>query len=239
MEYIIFVVFVVIVFFLLTLYKRVKKIEENEKGLNDFEIQVYATEAFLRDKHYGELIGLPKECVGKPLINWSKKSKEKVRDLKIIEKTNDFSWLRIRYLASINSCLVEYNDKVWMTTLSEKTNTLIDRQIAGIFVDNLWFRVYINCVVSDKKIEKHLVVCLKYLGYVHGEDLKDDFSILCDFPIFERDEQKIKDLGFEIERNDLDQTYKNDFGEGYLKPYYNVYKKNGVEINFPPINRHQ
>ncbi len=102
------------------------------------------------------------------------------------------------------------------------------------FEDHIELNIYerfLKC--AQGQYEWVITPCLDYRDdkIIGG---KRDFQILCDFPHFKenKDNDQMKQLGFEVERHGGDDFYEDSFGENHSIPTKVKYKKNGVEIRY-------
>lgn len=218
------------------LFNRIHKLEQS-KGIYDSQwLRIKTTQSLLGYEPFLKLVGIKSNLAKKDYDKWTKKEKEiwGKYPSKYVGKMN----VKINYLASEDSYLVQpESGKSYLVQRGGTNSIIYSGIIAG---DEEGFNPHINLDIYERYVdfggerkEPAFTICLEYTGKIFNYNYnKNDFKILCDFPIFDlKTDEEFKKLGFEVDRTGADDVYKDSFDEMHSIPLMMNYKKNGVLIN--------
>lgn len=238
MELIIIILVIVLFSYAWNIEKRLKKLGQLQgPGYSD-QFSVSAYRAILKNKKYGELVGIKSIAEGKDFKDWSKHDKDKWEKEWLPKSNKRLNGVSFSYLSSENAYFIKsvQGDYIKFRDLDE---LLYSAVVAG---DEDFFQPHIDLKVYERRVNGiwMLTVCLEYDAEDFSNKDKNEFITLCEFPLAHlgsafTDEQ-IKKLGFEVERRGADTMiepwYKDPFGETKYYTDHVTYKRNGVEIHY-------
>ncbi len=211
------------------LHKRLSQIEDNPgKGISQ-SFSIYAQEAVLKNKRFGELAGIKSIASSKNYKDWG--SEDKKRWQEIIEKTH----LRLTYLSIEDTYFVQVNNTSYMILPSLGKRYLYTENLTGndsIFQDSVSFGIVERNIKIGNIYHKVLTAYLE--DSFADLSKKSITNILFDFPIHTQDVNytDLETLGFQVERSGGDDVYEDSFGEMSSTPTSLEIKKNGAGIRF-------
>jgi len=219
--------------------KRLRAIEETRGPGYSHWFSVNVLDAVLTHKKFGELTGIKGASEGKEYKDWSKADQDRWHK-NFAEKIVDKTRVKINYLQSENTYFVStHKTNALIIKRDSNTNLLYSAIVVGDedgFKGNIEFLIYERLIKHDQgKYSWVLTPCLQYRDdHILDINKSHTFIMLCDFPLFRTDlnDEEIKKMGFEIERNGGDDIYEDSFGEKHSIPTEIKYKKNGVEIGY-------
>jgi len=231
---------ILLVYLLYRLERRIITLEELRGPGVSQQFFINAVGSLNNNKKFGEIIGIESLSEGKSHKYWTNKEKEKWS--KYPSNFTNRLKVRISYLASENAYYVnpfEGSPSIIQRNAISTTNLLYSAMIAGDedgIKPSVSFDIYERLIYSSQGDSYWVIsACLSYdAGWAKYE--KNEFKTLCDFPhLFKskiEEEEKIKKMGFKIERTDQRDIYEDPFGEKHPIPVIVKYKKNGVEIQY-------
>lgn len=200
----------------------------NKKGVpHSFSLSIDANHAVLSYDKFAKLSGISKASQGEKWRDWSKPDKA-IWQSKLRKQVGHNFYISINYLAGENSFFVRpQKESPYISDMQDKER-IYQATIAGEFMsEEVQLRIY------SRVIDKQAWFLTVALYWTNGEinDQKEDFVILCDFPLFAaRTDENLKKLGFEIKEYDSVDGYTDEFGDYAYYSSLSNYSKNGVSI---------
>lgn len=225
----------ILIYSIYRLEKRVKTLEELRGPEYSHWFSIDCAVALSDNIKFREMLGIKSVSLGKDYEKWPKE--EKTKWGKYPTKFTDRLKVKFTYLASENAYLISPRNGIPTLIHRDelKSSLLYSAIVAGDedgLKPHIEFDIYERFVDSQSGRRWYLIPCLTYNDEIFEYE-KRKFEVLCDFPhMGQKNEDELKKLGFEIQKDGGNDIYEDSFGEKHAIPTVVKFKKNGVEFTY-------